>query len=80
MGMIEFSTTLNKGRCVMAKKMLTKKEVVAEFRVDLASAERANGRVFDKVARRQQFGEYTDYLCKSGQISMRQYETWSNPF
>lgn len=64
----------------MAKKMLTKKEVVANFRVDLDSAERANGRKFDKVARREQFGMYTDYLCKSGQISMRQYETWSNPF
>lgn len=64
----------------MSKKMLTKKQVIKDFRVDLATAERANGHKFDKVARREQFGMYTDYLCKSGQISMRQYETWSNPF
>lgn len=64
----------------MSKKMLTKKQVVADFRIDLDSAEQANGRKFDKVERRQQFGMYTDYLCKSGQISLRQYETWSNPF
>lgn len=33
----------------------------------------------DKPARREAWGEYTDALQKSGQITMQQYEDWTPP-
>jgi hypothetical protein len=34
----------------------------------------------DKVAIRTAWNDWTDSLCKSNQITLRQYETWTNPF
>ena len=34
----------------------------------------------DKVAIRIAWNDWTDSLCKSNQITLRQYETWTNPF
>ena len=34
----------------------------------------------DRVWKRESWSNFTDALCKEGSISMRQYETWSNPF
>jgi len=34
----------------------------------------------DKPAKRENWGIYIDALCKSGQITQRQYDTWTNPF
>lgn len=33
----------------------------------------------DVVAKRTAWNEYTDALCKGGQITVRQYETWTGP-
>lgn len=33
----------------------------------------------DKPAKRQAWNNFTDYLCKDGQITSKQYETWVNP-
>ena len=34
----------------------------------------------DKVWTRTNWNDYTDYLCKNGDITMKQYESWTNPF
>ncbi len=34
----------------------------------------------DKPALRQAWNDYTDRLCKDGQITQRQYDMWLNPF
>ena len=34
----------------------------------------------DKVAKRESWNNFTDSLCKSGNISLNQYEKWDNPF
>ena len=33
----------------------------------------------DKPQLREAWNNFTDGLCKSGQITMRQYETWTHP-
>jgi len=34
----------------------------------------------DKVAKRECWNNFTDSLCKSGDITLQQYERWNNPF
>ena len=34
----------------------------------------------DKVALREAWNNFTDFLCKDRQITAKQYDTWSNPF
>ena len=34
----------------------------------------------DKVAKREAWGVFTDELCKEGYITMKKYESWTNPF
>ena len=59
----------------------TKKQVVAQFRelwADTVALEpHWRG---DSIAKRTAFNDYTDSLCKDGEISLNQYESWSNPF
>ncbi len=34
----------------------------------------------DRPAMREAWNNYTDYLCKDGQITDKQYATWTGPF
>jgi hypothetical protein len=34
----------------------------------------------DTVWKREAWNNFTDYLCKDGQITPQQYDSWSNPF
>ena len=34
----------------------------------------------DTIAKREAWNDYTDMLCKEGDITMNQYNNWSNPF
>jgi len=34
----------------------------------------------DSVWKRDEWSYFTDRLCKEGYITLKQYETWSNPF
>lgn len=62
----------------MTRRKLTKAEVVAHCRETFASAP-AYFRG-DVVAQREYFNDYTDSLCKDGQITAKQYDSWTNPF
>ena len=34
----------------------------------------------DTIAKRESWNNFTDALCKGGDITLKQYENWSNPF
>jgi hypothetical protein len=34
----------------------------------------------DTIARRCAWNDFTDSLCKDNEITLRQYESWTNPF
>lgn len=60
---------------------LTKKTVIAMFREMWADAvEHDSSLRGDTIAKQQAWNDYTDGLCKDGDISHHQYNTWSNPF
>ena len=60
----------------------TKREALQEWRsLNLPSvreAYEADG-VADYPARSESWGAFTDALCKEGQITLKQYESWSCP-
>lgn len=58
--------------------MISKKEAVAYCR-EVFNDNPAEFRG-DVTAKREFFNNYTDSLCKDRRITVKQYETWSNPF
>ena len=63
-------------------KHITKADAVRSFKTYILPLIKlryeADG-VRDLPARREAWNDYTDDLCKSGQISERQYNNWSQP-
>jgi hypothetical protein len=57
---------------------MTKIQAISEFRELYRDVIRLMEN--DTIARRTMWNDYTDTLCKMKQITMRQYETWTNPF
>ena len=61
---------------------MTKAQAVAEFKEYVMPAVRKayeqDGRM-DRVARREEWNNFTDGLCKDRSITMHQYETWTHP-
>jgi hypothetical protein len=55
---------------------MTKAQAIAEFRL-ISRHTIAKG---DKVWRRELWNNYTDRLCKDGEITQAQYDSWTNPF
>ena len=59
----------------------TKAQVVEQFRYNWKVATMQDPSLkTDKIAKRIAFGDFTDMLCKCNEISLKQYETWTNPF
>ena len=56
------------------KKYLNKQQVLQMFR------ETDNSPKGDIVWKRESWNNFTDMLCKDGEISLKQYESWDNPF
>lgn len=62
---------------------MTKKQAVEFFREEILPVIKENYEqdgITDKPARREAWNNFTDSLCKDGQITLKQYETWDNPF
>lgn len=61
---------------------MTKREAVKRFKIEILPEVRkryeADG-IVDKPARAEVWNDWTDALCKEGQITTRQYETWGHP-
>ena len=59
---------------------MTKNQAVADFRAFILPGVIKWVGKSDIVAIRTEWNDWTDSLCKSNQITLRQYETWTNPF
>lgn len=55
-------------------KYMTKKEAISNF------LEQYNDQRNDKTWKYYAWLDYTDYLCKHGQITAKTYDNWTNPF
>ena len=64
-----------------SKKPMTKAEALKLFRFIYKIKAIENGyRRGDEVAKRTEWNDYTDALCKDGLITSKQYDTWDSPF
>jgi len=59
---------------------MTKAQALKEFRYSWKVATKGTKRATDSIDKREQWSYYTDALCKEGYITMKKYESWSNPF
>lgn len=62
---------------------MTKKQALEIFKEEILPVIKENYEqdgIADKIARREAWNNFTDSLCKDGQITLKQYETWDNPF
>jgi len=53
---------------------MTKKQALELFRINLGVVKG------DVIHTRENWNNFTDTLCKKGNITMKQYNTWTNPF
>ena len=62
-------------------KPMTKAEALKLFRFiyKIKAIENGYSRG-DEVAKRTEWNNYTDALCKDGLITSKQYDTWDQPF
>ena len=64
-----------------SKKKMTKAEAIQLFRfIYKIKAEQLGYRRGDDIAKRTEWNDYTDALCKDGLITEKQYENWGQPF
>ena len=64
-----------------SKKPMTKAEAIKLFRFIYKIKAIENGyRRGDEVAKRTEWNDYTDALCKDGLITTNQYVNWHQPF
>ena len=60
---------------------MTKAQALSEFRYSWKAIVDAYPRLKgDTVWKREEWNNFTDALCKCGQITDNQYNNWSNPF
>jgi hypothetical protein len=60
---------------IQPMRSTTKAQALDQFRYNW----KASGST-DKVAKREAWGIFTDELCREGYITLKKYESWSNPF
>tara|TARA_R100000773_G_scaffold1706_1_gene2421 strand:+ start:257 stop:439 length:183 start_codon:yes stop_codon:yes gene_type:complete len=59
-------------------KKMTKVKAVKDFKILYKTF--TNYRKGDVTAKRTEWNNFTDALCKGGVITLKQYENWNNPF
>jgi hypothetical protein len=59
---------------------MTKREALQQFKSEILPEVIKKYGKNDKVAIREAWNNWTDYLCKDGQITAKQYNNWTNPF
>ena len=63
------------------RRHYTKAQVLEQFRYNWKVATLENPSLRgDTIAKREDWSNFTDMLCKCNEISMKQYESWTNPF
>lgn len=58
---------------------MTKKQAIECFREALGQQQDYSKLMRDKCMMREAWGNFTDILCKDGDISQKQYDTWTYP-
>jgi hypothetical protein len=61
---------------------MTKKQAEQQFKNEVLPAIKRHYEsdgIIDKPARRTAWNDFTDMLCKDGQITDHQYNNWSHP-
>ena len=61
-------------------KRISKQEAISNFREAWKEETKGSRFYYDTIAKREAFNNYTDSLCKEGKITLKQYESWGNPF
>jgi hypothetical protein len=61
-------------------RTITKAQALDQFRYNWKVSTKGTRRATDSIAKREAWSIYTDALCKEGHITMKKYESWSNPF
>jgi len=67
----------------MNKNRMTKDQALRMFKEEILpeiKRQYESDGIKDIPARRESWNDFTDMLCKDGQITTKQYETWDNPF
>jgi len=59
---------------------MTKQEAIRDFRGSILPEVINQYGTNDRPAVRTAWHQYTDGLCKDGQITQKQYDTWIGPF
>jgi hypothetical protein len=59
---------------------MTKKEALSIFKEEVLPTIIKKYGKDDVPARCEGWNDFTDYLCKDGQITTKQYSAWVNPF
>lgn len=70
-----FSCIIKESKGFNQMRSTTKAQAMDQFRYNWM----ASGST-DKVAKREAWGIFTDELCREGYITLKKYESWSNPF
>ena len=63
---------------IQPMRKTTKAQALDQFRYNWSVW--ANSGATDKISKREAWGIFTDELCREGYITMKKYESWSNPF
>jgi hypothetical protein len=61
-------------------RTITKAQALQQFRYNWKVETKGTQWATDVIAKRESWNNYTDALCKEGYITMKKYESWSNPF
>lgn len=59
---------------------MTKREAFSQFRNFIEPGVIKYYGKTDRIALRTAWNDWTDSLCKSGDITQRQYDSWTNPY
>tara|TARA_R100001463_G_scaffold609_2_gene2575 strand:+ start:4418 stop:4606 length:189 start_codon:yes stop_codon:yes gene_type:complete len=61
-------------------RTITKAQALDQFRYNWKASTMGTSTATDKIAKAEAWSCFTDELCKEGYITMKKYESWSNPF
>ena len=68
-------------KAMQPMRTTTKAQALEQFRYNWSVIVKQHPRLKnDSVWKREEWGMFTDQLCKEGYITMKKYESWSNPF
>ena len=59
---------------------ITKAQALQQFKYNWKVSTKGTRTATDSIAKREAWSYFTDDLCREGYITMKKYESWSNPF